>query len=191
MDRREFLQWVRATAAGWLLGFILVVAVALLWGAVGGNAQFMGGVGMGAGVGFLQARILRKRCQMSWSWLWVSIIGMGLPFLAWDIGALLGGGRFFSLPFCLFLGSIFVGVLQARLLRARYKGAYRWIPACVVGWGVPAAFLALGDSGLPPGALALPIAIVFGGVVLGIVTGQALAQMSGTDSPGPPPAPTS
>ena len=46
------IAWLRATVAGWLLGVPLIVALALLGEAVGvGGAQFLVGVGMGAGLG--------------------------------------------------------------------------------------------------------------------------------------------
>ncbi len=41
--RSLFAHWVRATTVGWLLGFVLVVALAMVWGMIGGGAQFRSG----------------------------------------------------------------------------------------------------------------------------------------------------
>ena len=53
-----FHRWVRATTLGWLLGFVLVVVLSIAWDQIGGGAQFIVGVGMGAGVGIMQARVV-------------------------------------------------------------------------------------------------------------------------------------
>jgi len=50
-DGPLFTRWVRATAVGWLLGFGLVIVLALAWDMVGGGAQFMVGVRSGNLVG--------------------------------------------------------------------------------------------------------------------------------------------
>lgn len=167
-------RWIGMTAAGWLLGFVLVIVLATAWSATGGTAQFMVGVGMGAGVGFLQARVLGSRVDRPRRWLWASVLGMGLPFLLWDVGAGLGLNDLFSMPACALVGSLLVGVLQGRLLRPRFTRAPWWIPACVVGWGLPVGITLLGDSGPPPNPWPVLAAIVFGGVMLGAVSGAAL-----------------
>ena len=179
-ERSPFARWVRATTVGWLIGFVLVVVLAMVWDMVGGRAQFMVGVGMGAGVGYMQARVVGAWLDPTRRWLWTSIIGMGIPFVLWDIGAVAGIGALFSLPLCVLIGGLLVGILQRRLLRPRFERASWWILACVVGWGLPAGAIALADSGLLPGPWSLLsiIAMFFGGVVLGAVTGRALLWMS-------------
>ena len=53
----SFSIWLRATFLGWVIGFFLVIGLVLIWDAIGvGSSQFMIGVGMGAGVGFMQGR---------------------------------------------------------------------------------------------------------------------------------------
>ncbi len=174
-----FARWLRATTLGWLLGFVLVVILALAWNIIGGGAQFMVGLGMGAGVGYVQTRVVGEWVESTRRWLLASIIGMGVPFLMWDLGALIGVGAFFSLPVCVIAGGLFVGILQCSLLRPRLDRASFWIPACVVGWGLPAGAIALGDSDLLPApAFLLSLgAMLLGGVILGAVTGKALVWM--------------
>ena len=179
VDPSVFGRWVRATTVGWLLGFVLVVVLAIAWDMIGGGAQFMVGVGMGAGVGYTQARVVGEWVDSTRRWCWASIIGMGIPFLLWDLGAVVGIQALFSLPLCVVVGSLLVGVLQRSLLRLQLERASWWIPACVVGWGLPAGAIALGDSGLlsGPGALVSVGAMFLGGVVLGAVTGKTLLWM--------------
>ncbi len=171
-----FERWIKATTLGWLIGFVLVVVLAIVWDQIGGGAQFMVGIGMGAGVGLMQSRVVREWVAPTRRWIWATTIGMGLPFLLWDLGAAVGIDAFFSLPLCVVVGSLLVGVLQSMLLRPRLNRASWWIPASFVGWGLPAAGIALGDSGLlsGPGALVSVGAMFLGGAVLGAVTGKVL-----------------
>ncbi len=174
-----FNRWVEATTLGWLLGFGLVVILAIAWDQVGGSAQFMVGVGMGAGVGFMQARVLGEWVEPTRRWIWATTIGMGLPFLLWDLGGAVGIEGFFSLPISMVVGGLLVGVLQSILLRSRVTRTSWWIPANLVGWGLPAAAIALGDSGVlsGPGALLSIGAMFLGGSILGAVTGKVLLWM--------------
>ena len=135
----------------------------------------MVGVGMGAGVGFMQARVVGEWAKPARRWIWATTVGMGLPFLLCDLGVAVGLLAF-SLPLCVVAGSLLVGVLQSVLLRLRLNRTAWWIPASLVGWGLPAAGIALGDSGLlsGPGALVSVGAMFLGGAVLGAVTGKAL-----------------
>jgi hypothetical protein len=172
----DFYRWIRATTLGWLLGFVSVVVLSIALDQIGGTAQFIVGVGMGAGVGFMQARVVGEWVKPTRRWIWVTTVGMGLPFLLWDLGVAVGLQASFSLPLCVVAGSLLVGVLQSILLRLRLKGTVWWIPASLVGWGLPAAGITLGDSGLlsGPGALVSVGAMLLGGAVLGAVTGKAL-----------------
>ncbi len=175
VDRRFYVRWVRATSLGWLLGFGLVIVLAMAWNLVGGGAQFMVGVGMGAGVGYMQSRMIGEWVDSTRPWMWASVVGMGVPFVLWDIGAMVGMNSLFSLPLCVVLGGLLVGLMQRRLLASRSDRAYRWVPACAAGWALPAGAIALGDSVSGGwGGLVSLAAMLMGGAVLGLVTGGAL-----------------
>lgn len=177
-DRYDFRRWVRATFVGWLIGFVLVIVLALAWDMIGGGAQFMVGIGLGAGVGYMQSRVIGEWIDSVRPWLWASIIGMGMPFVLWDIGAAIGIESLFSLPRCVLVGGLLVGLLQRRLLSVQWDRANWWVPASVVGWSLPAGILALGDLvGGGWGGLALGTAMLLGGAVLGAVTGGTLIWM--------------
>ena len=181
-ERSLFSRWVRATTLGWLLGFGLIIVLAIAWDMIGGGAQFMVGVGMGAGVGYVQGRLVGKFIDKPRPWLWASVLGMGTPFLLWDISAVIGAESVFSLPISVLVGGLFVGILQWRLLRPHSDRAAWWVPACVAGWGLPALAIALNDLHVLPdpwGELLSIGAMFFGGVVLGVVTGKALSWVLG------------
>ena len=174
------VRWIRATTFGWLAGFALVLVLALLVDALAGTVQFVAGTGMGAGVGFFQARVLSFLPKPR-QWFWVSIIGLTIPFALWDVAAAIRVyDPGFSLLACVLGGSVLLGLLQARVLRRVFgRAAYRWFPACVAGWGVPVGIMRLGDAGLLPGPLnILPFVAMFaGGLILGPITGWALVSM--------------
>lgn len=177
-DRPTLVAWVMSTTLGWLLGFVLVVALSIAWDQLGGGAQFMVGVGMGTGVGLMQSRIVGAWVDNPPRWAWATAIGMGVPFLLWDLSSAAGLGAFFSLPACVVAGSLLVGLLQGRLLRPRLARRSTWIVASLIGWGLPVAVIALSDAGLLSGAGAGTVlylgAMLLGGVVLGAVTGRVL-----------------
>lgn len=185
-ERSLSAVWIRATALGWLLGFVLVVVLAMVWDTIVGGAQFMVGVGMGAGVGYMQARVVKAWTGRIRPWFWTSTIGMGVPFLLWDVSSATGMQASYSLPLCVLLGGLLTGTFQHRLLRPRFSRTVWWIPACVSGWGLPAGLLALGDFGvLPTVGGALPaIVMLSGGLLLGAVTGKTLQWMSASDQSG-------
>ena len=174
-----FRRWIKATTLGWLLGFVLVVILAMLWDLLGGGAQFMVGIGMGAGVGFMQARVLDNSMGIGRRWMLVTTLGMGIPFLLWDVATRTGLSIPVSLPLCVLTGSLLVGIPQSLLLRTRLLHTSRWIVASIIGWGLPVGLVALSDSGVLSGVgTILSLGAMFlGGVVLGAVTGKALEWM--------------
>lgn len=179
MHQDLYWRWVRATTLGWLLGLILVIAISLLGDVVGmSGAQFIVGVGIGAGVGYAQSRFLSAWLSSSRRWLVASTVGMGSLFVLHDIARAFGLNFFYSLPLYVFLGSLVVGLWQSTLLRSESDRANQWILASILGWGAPAACIAIGDSGKAAfvgGVLALA-AIFAGGAMLGAISGRPLVR---------------
>jgi hypothetical protein len=170
-------RWVRATFAGWWLGFVLVVVGVVLGDSVGGGAQVMIGVGMGAGVGYAQGRIAREWLGKLRPWMAACIIGMSVPFAAHDLAAALGFTLPYSLPFYVVLGGMLVSVWQWLLLRPHFHQSGWWVPASVLGWALPAGLVAWYDAFVGPGPFGAIIflgMVFLGGLVLGGVTGSAL-----------------
>lgn len=174
---RFFSHWIRASALGWLLGIAVTFLLGILWDTVGITVQFIVGIGLGLGVGFMQERVLRAWIDPSRPWLWASLAGMGLPFVLADVDTLLGLGIPFSLPLCILIGALLAGILQGRLLNKQFENGLIWIVASLVGWGVPLGLLALEESGHLPETSGLLAAMVVGGVLLGVITGPVLQRI--------------
>lgn len=182
---RLLLRWVRATWLGWLLGIPLIVALALVGEAVGiGGAQGLVGAGMGAGIGLAQGRVVRDLLGRWAPWFWSCVLGLSAPFVLADLARIAGLGLGYSLPVCVMLGGLAVGVWQAVILAGRMRHTWRWFAANAVGWSLVAATSAVGDVVSRPGvlrgiagALGYLGIMASGGLVLGLVTGAALVWM--------------
>lgn len=178
--------WIGATWGGWLLGFGFIIAFALISDVIGlsGTQSFVG-LGMGAGVGLVQARLVRRRLLPAFApWFWSCVIGITAPFLIIDILRIVGVGLPYSLQAAVAAGGLLTGVLQARILEKRFHGAGSWIVASAAGWILAAGTSAISDwmfqtkriSGIV-GALLYLGAMLAGGPLLGLVTSVALARM--------------
>lgn len=172
-------KWIKATFIGWFLGIILILVLSSLFDAIGIEGfQFFLGIGMGAGVGFMQGRLLRTSGFVNTSWLWTSVAGMGLPFIISDLLIISGGlslGSYY-IPVCIASGSIVVGALQYVYLRKFSPRAARWILGCSLGWilaGVTVFTIDytkhIFDHVLVGFFLNLSL-ILGGGIVLGLIT---------------------
>lgn len=178
-------SWIRATWTGWLLGVPLIIVFALAGEAVGiGGFQVLVGLGMGVGVGFMQARALRPLVASAGRWRWPCMVGLSLPFLTTDLLREAGQEVPYSIYLAVALGGLIAGIWQARLLRRWFGRAGWWVVASVLGWSLAAGLGALAD-GLSRayafrgvwGALAYLGIIAAGGLILGVLTGLALAGL--------------
>lgn len=183
--------WFQATTFGWLLGFALLVVLAIGWQALTGEeSQWMVGAGMGVGIGYVQSRLLRGVLDRPGRWIWATATGFTIPFILWDLSAA-AGASFLSLPICVVTGGLLVGLLQWSLLRSRSSRAGWWIPVSVLGWAVPAAALGLSSPGELPSVWRELLSfggMFLGGAALGAVTGAPLAWMLRNPALQSPPA---
>lgn len=179
--RTLLLSWTKATCYGWFLGFLLVVLLTLVADALGGTVQWVVGVGMGGGVGYMQGRRIGRWIERPRRWALASALGMGAPFGVWDIGAARGVDLPWALPASIFLGGLLVGTLQWALLRPVSRRAIWWLPACAAGWAAPAiAFLLQSADGATELVTSIAaLAGMFGGwIPLAALTGPALIHVS-------------
>jgi hypothetical protein len=147
-----------------------------------GGLQVFVGTGMGLGVGLLQARVLRRFGLPAWQWILASAVGLGLPFLAWDIVEAMGTTWTYYLAVCVAAGGLVVGILQARLLRDRLTTPTGWVLGCTLGWALAGSLAASADvllkghavRGLAGAALYLALVTLPGGI-LGLITARVLA----------------
>jgi len=137
-------------------------------------------------------RVARRWLEGARHWVWTTLLGMALPFAAFDLFPTVSGqfGEVARVLLEVAIGAFLAGLLQQRLLRRRFGRTIWWIPASVAGWTLAAAFSASGSllAGSGPGrgpAMALHFAAILGGgVVLGLVTGGALVWMRRGRGPG-------
>ena len=181
--------WIRITFLGWLLGIVLVVALALAGEAVGvRGSQIAVGLGMGLGVGIAQERALGPLLGGAHAWRWASAGGLAVPFLAVDVARLLGHPLPYSLYVAIIAAGLTAGAAQARLLKPVGVSPVAWIGASLAGWTTASLLAALADSltrwssirGLPGALLYLGL-VAGGGLFLGAATSVPLRRIAGKE----------
>ena len=179
-------SWIRLTSLGWLLGVVLVIAIALVSEMVGVRAaQLPVGLGMGLGVGIAQERGLHPLWGASRAWRWATVIGFALPFMIVDVTRLIGIALPYSLYGAVTMGGAAAGTGQAWVLRPPPIGALWWVLTNTLGWTAGGLMVAAADSlGNVPGLRGLTGAFLYlalvaiGGVFLGLATSIPLSRGS-------------
>jgi hypothetical protein len=184
-EGRTFMRrWLRLTWGGWILGVPMIALFALIGEAlhVGGLQVFVG-AGIGAGVGWMQARALRGIHPRPSRWFWASTAGMAGPFLVFDIARDFGWNYTYSLYVSVAFGGLVAGMWQELLLLPHFPRLRYWVTASTLGWSVGGLLAALADfmPRRPPflGIVGLVVylgIVAVGGLVLGAITGVVLAR---------------
>ncbi len=175
-------RWIRSTWIGWLLGVPLIVIFALLGELVGiGGSQGLVGLAMGAGVGWMQRRTLVPVLGRTRRWLWATMIGLGVPFVGYDLLQLMNVEMQFSLYLAVAIGGGIIGVWQGLLLAPHGVSMVAWTLASLAGWSAAAAMsgaipVAAGPGGIA-GALLYLGAVAVAGAIPGLVTGLVIRRM--------------
>jgi hypothetical protein len=178
-------RWVLLTLVGWIIGIALLVLIAGLAEAIKMEGQWMVGLGMSLGVGGMQWLGLRKHIEKSSAWIWTTVVGMTIPWIAADTL------RYFFqfrpddqvLPATM-VGACLLGWLQWRyVLRGANTTSISWVLVTLVAWTLATlAVILLGfyTRMKLPQWLAIPLAFItlfIGGVILGWITGIKLKNI--------------
>jgi len=153
VDWAFLFYWLMATTFGWLLGWLLLPAIAL--------------VTAGVGAGIVQCFVLYRRIPKAWRWIlatavgWLAGVMLVIPLVPPGIGLLSGA----------IIGTT-TGTAQWWLLRRQVQWAGWWIVTSMLAWAIG---LAIGLDPLPR--------VVLSGVMAGTMTGLVLNLLLGTPKP--------
>lgn len=185
LDRNFLRNWILANGIGWLVGFIgaLILSYLVVNIFYDKETNLIVGLCVGASIGYAQWFVLKREFKISSMWGLVCTLCLGIPFI---IGAIMNENDY-TIPyfqgdyeilgrllFGLIVGSV-IGLLQMQFLKPYFNKASRWILASSVGWGI--GFLTLSVP-LPLATLAM----ILGGVLLGVVTGYSIIWMNKSES---------
>lgn len=179
-------RWITASFLGWLCGVVAVLFTSGLFDAAGlAGYQFFLGISVGGSVGIFQQRMLSRAAGIGMQWIWRTLLGMGLPFLLFDLLKIYGGASFGdkSLQYSIALGGVMTSILQSLLLRQKGYFASRWVLTGWSGWVLATATVLAVDytKYITSENWALFIInltlILSGGVVLGAITGTPLKKI--------------
>jgi len=189
MEKKKngFLKsWILNTLLGWTVGFVLVVLPALLIESIGlGHMQFFVGAGMGLGVGYFQARVLKKQFGWSNHWLWITCVGLTVSFILFDFG----NSFIWEMPeYNLVLGVSFAAIVLAiwqTIYLQRKSGVKSWSFAlyALLAWGSAVGMVRITDffrewgiNGWISLVYFATLAIVLSSVSLGFFTGTGIRR---------------
>lgn len=180
---RFWVRWMLLTVVGYSVGFFLGLILADIL--FGGNVMM--GVGIGAGVGFMQWLALRRIVQRSGWWAPANIAGLTVCLSLYAVVHTVSGYPFnldgppgiLGWVLAFVVGGTMTGVLQQRILRRHVGRSAWWVLASALGWG-------LSVIGLTTHFLIRnPIVVqAVAGVILGTVTGGALIWLLRQPTPG-------
>lgn len=178
-------RWTLMTFLGWLVGVVLILVFsAFLFVSEVRPIQFYIGTGMAIGIGFFQWIYLKKHLNMSVLWWIATIIGITLPFVAFDF--LLEPDSEYLLLLSTVCGSLLYSFLQFLLLRKHSTKAIWWIPITFVAWMAALGLIWLIDlmmlirgTGIMLAVTAILnlVLILGGGVIVGLIQGKTLQWM--------------
>jgi len=191
-ERSFVTRWIWANLGGYLFGLIGGFILAHIGNIVFPENNVTGWIAIGAGVGLMQLRVLRRRIRGSVWWVLASIIGMAIPFGAYEVVNVV-----WEYPYDLSLvglvghavamlfGGALIGVLQLRVLLPYTAQSRWWVLASTIGWisslvgfaVVAAVGEGLGISPMRWGVVSLLVGPIIGGAALGAVTGVALDRL--------------
>ena len=181
------LTWIWFTTAGWFTGLAFTLLIGLPLEALGIGNQSMIGIGMGAGVGLLQARLLRRYGISGKTWFWTSFVGMSIPYILYDLLATKIIMRSEEvLPILTAIGSLLVGGLQYNYqLKSISNKSNSWIVLTCVGWTLAHILLNALDFNfirqlnLPEffNVLYSVALIMGGGPILGLITSRSIVSI--------------
>lgn len=183
---KNFLQhWILANGIGWLAGFLGAFILSYLVVNIfyDKETNLIVGLCVGAGIGYAQWFVLRKKFKISSMWGLVCTFCLGIPII---IGVIMNeNGNVFThfqgnyellgrLLFGLIVGSV-IGLLQMQLLKPYFKKASRWVLGSSIGWGICSLTL----------SVPMPFATLTflgGGVLLGVITGYSIIWMNKSEN---------
>lgn len=181
--------WIGITFVGWFLGVAVLLLISgvveVLLPTIG--LQFQLGMGIGIGMGLIQYFVLRKRMGIGFEWFWASLIGIGLPFIVFDILHLSMGWKI-TPNYTMFVGGSISGLLSGlfyyRILQKhQYQKAHLFFISNFLGWISSVVSLKLIDytnyaNNHGPFVFFINLfLILFGGFALGTFNGLALKSI--------------
>jgi len=186
-------KWILLTWSGWFVGVALVLGLSavlemLQAGKLLGDQSAVG-IGMGFGVGLMQWIMLKNHLKSSQGWIWSSLIGFAIGYIAVDkYCSSLSLKPESYLPFATALGALITGLLQYFfILKKVSNSAMSWIWVSFFAW-VVAHLMVQGlflidhkslETYMPRilGIFITIFCILSGGPLLGYVTGKKIISI--------------
>ena len=193
-NQRFLIRWIILTGIVMFFGLFISFAIGFFISSFlesylsPGLAHAIGysfmGAGLGALIGLVQWRLLRKRIDFSASWILTSAVGIALSELVAGIALwLIGSDRDIDIEgqgiliyiLIYTIGGLVVGLLQNPVLEKYSLKSHLWVYTCTLGWGFSFLIFLFGVQLNHP--LKVFIVLFIGGLVFGTITGIFLLKI--------------
>lgn len=206
---RLWWRWLASCVVGWFLGFLVGFIFAGSFEGIIGTGPVQGALGytalglfVGAGLGFMQWRILRQHLAGVASWIAASAVGLGIAGgVGYSVAVLILGysedivsvSAVLGWTITAGIGGVIAGLWQQRVLTRDGNDSHGWMLTSTLGWAL--SFAAFGTAAIVSDRVLRPVlpgiegvdffvALIVGGVVLGAVTATAACKILGDRLPG-------
>lgn len=185
LERKFIGNWILANGIGWLVGaigaFVLSAFVVNIF--YDKETNLIVGLCIGASMGYAQWLVLKRSFKISSLWGLVFTICLGIPFIVSEIfsesginaPSFPGDHIILSRPIIGLIAGSVIGILQIKFLKPYFKSASRWVLVSSIGWGICGLVL---SAPMPMATFAM----LFTGVLMGVVTGFGIIWMNRSES---------
>jgi hypothetical protein len=165
------IQWVVATAVGWIIGFAVCEAVTSFL-----ETLFVDGLIIGTFVGGAQWLVLRRHMRATAWWVVVSIVGFGVGKAIGEAVSPASGTVLSDALTGALMGAT-VGVAQWLVLRLRFADAWWWIPASALAWAIGWTVIAGVQRSAGTVTIIVYVVGAIGAAAAGVVTAATLIRL--------------
>lgn len=184
-------SWTLNNLLGWLIGFALIMSVGILLDGLHIVNQSMIGIGMGAGVGLMQNRIISKHLEVKGKWFWCTFIGMSIPYILFDLlSPVFKIITEETLPVATSIGGLLIGMFQYQfILKDKVPNSKSWILFSCLGWACAHMVLiffayfvdyrSMNHLDIPIFFKVAPVVLVIlsGGPIMGVITAGKIKEI--------------
>jgi len=144
------------------------------------------GAGVGASIGFIQRKILKKEIKLPFSWILAGATGLLISelvagLLLWILGSqrdMSSSAQLLFISLMIYaIGGTIIGIIQASILEKKHIHAKPWIYANSAAWGLVIFLTLISINDQEGGALIFLVMIILGAILFSFITGYAMKKI--------------
>lgn len=168
-------RWIFYNFLGWIMGIAFILILSSFLDSIHiEHFQFYLGIGMGAGIAFGQWLYLRKVISLPFRWVYLSALGLGIPFVIMDL--IPPDVLKYKLPISVMVGILLMGYFQILIFKKFNIISSRWFTLNSMAWLLAIMVVFSIDyfkylkTPLIVTTLVNFFCVLIGGVIIGLIT---------------------